>query len=156
MSGRLSWARWRYLSAHGASEKPQDLTIHVCINVRLPTHGGLLPWDFKKATHELNVRVDGSSSQRFPTGPAGRIGWYGARVHSVGRRAIVSGGRQTRPSTRGPVQHLPELPSSGPHLKQVTDDCATIAVIVRIPRPFCLFKQCLMACRSVGIGPIHV
>jgi DNA-binding transcriptional LysR family regulator len=27
--------------------------------VRLPTLGGLLPWDFKKGKHELNVRVEG-------------------------------------------------------------------------------------------------
>jgi DNA-binding transcriptional LysR family regulator len=48
-----------YLEVHGAPEKPQDLTNHVCINVRLPTHGGLLPWDFKKGAHDLNVRVEG-------------------------------------------------------------------------------------------------
>jgi DNA-binding transcriptional LysR family regulator len=35
------------------------LTGHDCINVRLPTLGGLLPWDFKKGTRELNVRVEG-------------------------------------------------------------------------------------------------
>jgi DNA-binding transcriptional LysR family regulator len=35
------------------------LTNHDCINVRLPTHGGLLPWDFKKGARELNVRVEG-------------------------------------------------------------------------------------------------
>ncbi|MGO4478502.1 LysR substrate-binding domain-containing protein [Massilia sp. 2TAF26] len=48
-----------YLAGHPAPTKPQDLTDHRCINVRLPTHGGLLPWDFKKGTRELNVRVEG-------------------------------------------------------------------------------------------------
>lgn len=48
-----------YFSRHAAPDKPQDLTMHDCINVRLPTHGGLLPWDFKKGTRELNVRVEG-------------------------------------------------------------------------------------------------
>lgn len=48
-----------YLAKRPAPEKPQDLTSHSCINVRLPTHGGLLPWDFKKGTRELNVRVEG-------------------------------------------------------------------------------------------------
>jgi DNA-binding transcriptional LysR family regulator len=48
-----------YLARRAAPEKPQDLTQHACINVRLPTHGGLLPWDFKKGTRELNVRVEG-------------------------------------------------------------------------------------------------
>jgi DNA-binding transcriptional LysR family regulator len=48
-----------YFARHAAPSKPQDLTSHDCINVRLPTHGGLLPWDFKKGTRELNVRVEG-------------------------------------------------------------------------------------------------
>lgn len=48
-----------YFAKRTAPDKPQDLTAHDCINVRLPTHGGLLPWDFKKGTRELNVRVEG-------------------------------------------------------------------------------------------------
>jgi len=48
-----------YFATHPVPDKPQDLTSHDCINVRLPTHGGLLPWDFKKGTRELVVRVDG-------------------------------------------------------------------------------------------------
>lgn len=48
-----------YLARRPAPKKPQDLTDHACINVRLPTHGGLLLWDFKKGTRELNVRVEG-------------------------------------------------------------------------------------------------
>jgi DNA-binding transcriptional LysR family regulator len=48
-----------YFAGRTTPEKPQDLTEHKCINVRLPTHGGLLQWDFKKGTRELNVRVEG-------------------------------------------------------------------------------------------------
>jgi DNA-binding transcriptional LysR family regulator len=48
-----------YFAKHPVPDKPQDLTGHDCINVRLPTHGGLLRWDFKKGTRELVVRVDG-------------------------------------------------------------------------------------------------
>jgi DNA-binding transcriptional LysR family regulator len=48
-----------YLARRGAPAKPQDLTRHGCINLRLPTHGGLLPWDFKQGARALNVRVDG-------------------------------------------------------------------------------------------------
>jgi DNA-binding transcriptional LysR family regulator len=48
-----------YFATRPVPKKPQDLTDHNCINVRLPTHGGLLPWDFKKGAHQLNVRVDG-------------------------------------------------------------------------------------------------
>lgn len=49
-----------YFARYPRPEKPQDLTGHDCINVRLPTHGGLLPWDFKKGAQELNVRVEGT------------------------------------------------------------------------------------------------
>jgi DNA-binding transcriptional LysR family regulator len=49
-----------YFAKRPKPTKPQDLTEHDCINVRLPTYGGLLPWDFQKGTHELNVRVDGT------------------------------------------------------------------------------------------------
>ncbi|WP_413990042.1 LysR family transcriptional regulator [Labrys okinawensis] len=38
---------------------PQDLTEHDCINLRLPTHGGLYSWEFEKSGRELNVRVSG-------------------------------------------------------------------------------------------------
>lgn len=49
-----------YFAKHALPKRPQDLTEHDCINVRLPTHGGLLPWDFKKGQRELNVRVEGT------------------------------------------------------------------------------------------------
>jgi DNA-binding transcriptional LysR family regulator len=38
---------------------PEDLTAHSCINLRLPTYGGLYPWEFEKGTRELKVRVEG-------------------------------------------------------------------------------------------------
>lgn len=38
---------------------PQDLVRHRCINLRLPTSGGLYVWGFKKDGHELKVRTDG-------------------------------------------------------------------------------------------------
>lgn len=40
-------------------KKPQDLISHNCINLRLPTHGGLYAWEFEKGGRELRVRVDG-------------------------------------------------------------------------------------------------
>jgi DNA-binding transcriptional LysR family regulator len=39
--------------------KPQDLTAHNCINLRLPTHGGLYAWEFEKGKREVKVRVEG-------------------------------------------------------------------------------------------------
>lgn len=49
-----------YFARRPIPKTPQDLTEHDCINVRLPTHGGLLPWDFRKGRQELNVRVEGT------------------------------------------------------------------------------------------------
>jgi DNA-binding transcriptional LysR family regulator len=40
-------------------KKPQDLVEHNCINLRLPTHGGLYAWEFAKGSRELKVRVEG-------------------------------------------------------------------------------------------------
>ncbi|AVA23359.1 MULTISPECIES: LysR family transcriptional regulator [unclassified Rhizobium] len=38
---------------------PQDLTGHNCINLRLPTYGGIYAWEFEKDGRELKVRVEG-------------------------------------------------------------------------------------------------
>ena len=35
------------------------LTAHDCINIRLPTYGGLYVWEFEKRGRALNVRVEG-------------------------------------------------------------------------------------------------
>jgi DNA-binding transcriptional LysR family regulator len=38
---------------------PQDLTAHNCINIRLPTYGGVYAWEFERNGRELKVRVEG-------------------------------------------------------------------------------------------------
>lgn len=38
---------------------PRELTEHSCINLRLPTLGGLYPWEFERGGQELKVRVEG-------------------------------------------------------------------------------------------------
>jgi DNA-binding transcriptional LysR family regulator len=48
-----------YFAEHKPPKVPQDLTVHKCINLRLPTHGGVYAWEFEKAGREMNVRVDG-------------------------------------------------------------------------------------------------
>jgi DNA-binding transcriptional LysR family regulator len=48
-----------YFRKRGEPTRPQDLIAHNCINLRLPTHGGLYAWEFEKAGRELKVRVDG-------------------------------------------------------------------------------------------------
>jgi DNA-binding transcriptional LysR family regulator len=48
-----------YLAGREPPRKPQDLTEHACINLRLPTRGGIYAWEFEKRGRELRVRVDG-------------------------------------------------------------------------------------------------
>ena len=48
-----------YFARHPKPKKPQDLTSHDCINIRLPTYGGLYPWEFEKRGRELKVRGEG-------------------------------------------------------------------------------------------------
>jgi DNA-binding transcriptional LysR family regulator len=48
-----------YFRKQSEPRRPQDLIGHNCINLRLPTHGGLYAWEFEKAGRELKVRVDG-------------------------------------------------------------------------------------------------
>ena len=46
-----------YFASHPPPKRPQDLTSHRCINLKLPS--GTYVWEFEKAGRELNVRVDG-------------------------------------------------------------------------------------------------
>jgi DNA-binding transcriptional LysR family regulator len=48
-----------YFAKRASPKKPQDLTDHICINLRLPTYGGLYAWEFEKGGRELRVRVEG-------------------------------------------------------------------------------------------------
>ncbi|UKJ72502.1 LysR family transcriptional regulator [Azospirillum brasilense] len=48
-----------YFKKHGKPKVPQDLATHGCINLRLPTLGGVYAWEFEKGTREINVRVEG-------------------------------------------------------------------------------------------------
>ena len=48
-----------YFANRSLPKKPQDLTEHNCINLRLPTYGGLYAWEFEKGDRELKVRVEG-------------------------------------------------------------------------------------------------
>lgn len=50
-----------YFERYPLPQAPQDLTQHNCINFRLPTYGGLFPWEFDKGGREVKVRVDGQT-----------------------------------------------------------------------------------------------
>jgi DNA-binding transcriptional LysR family regulator len=48
-----------YFRKRPEPKTPQDLIGHNCINLRLPTHGGVYAWEFEKGGRELRVRVEG-------------------------------------------------------------------------------------------------
>ncbi len=66
-----------YFRRQAEPKKPQDLINHRCINLRLPTQGGLYAWEFEKGARKLKVRVEGpltfnGSYQNAQCGP-GRL-----------------------------------------------------------------------------------
>lgn len=48
-----------YFERRKRPQTPRDLTAHECINLRLPTYGGLYTWEFEKNNREVKVHVDG-------------------------------------------------------------------------------------------------
>ncbi|WP_348523276.1 hypothetical protein [Ensifer sp. Root127] len=48
-----------YFERHPRRVTPHDLTQHNCINLRLPTLGGLYAWEFEQDGRPINVRVQG-------------------------------------------------------------------------------------------------
>ncbi len=48
-----------YFAKRSSPKRPQDLIGHNCINLRLPTYGGLYAWEFEKGKRDLKVHVEG-------------------------------------------------------------------------------------------------
>ncbi|MFT4271769.1 MAG: LysR family transcriptional regulator [Pantoea sp.] len=48
-----------YFVQHGMPETPYELQNHNCINMRLPTLGGIYSWEFQKDGKEIRVKVEG-------------------------------------------------------------------------------------------------
>ena len=48
-----------YFAQRPPPQTPQDLAAHECINLRLPTYGELLTWEFERDGQALNARVEG-------------------------------------------------------------------------------------------------
>lgn len=48
-----------YFADHAAPTTPEELTGHRCINLRLPTYGGLYAWEFEEDSRDIRVRVEG-------------------------------------------------------------------------------------------------
>lgn len=65
-----------YFAQYGVPQTPEQLENHRCINIRLPTLGGLYAWEFEQNGREIRVRVDGqltlnSLPQRLDAAVAG-------------------------------------------------------------------------------------
>jgi DNA-binding transcriptional LysR family regulator len=48
-----------YFAKRPRPKRPQELTDHSCINLRLPTHSSIYAWEFEKNGREMKVHVDG-------------------------------------------------------------------------------------------------
>jgi DNA-binding transcriptional LysR family regulator len=87
-----------YFASRPAPVTPQDLTRHACINLRLPTYGGLYAWEYEKGKREIKVRVDGqlvfnSASMMLE---AARSGFGLAHMTEVEVQADLHSGRLIR------------------------------------------------------------
>ena len=72
-----------YFAARGKPKQPQDLTEHNCINLRLPTYGGIYAWEFEKRGRVMKVRVDGQLGvQHRPAQDERRAGRAWPRLHA--------------------------------------------------------------------------
>ena len=87
-----------YFAGRTRPSTPQDLTTHVCINLRLPTHGGLYAWEFEKGGREIRVRVEGQLvfNGTAPMLDAALSGFGLAYVPEDTVRAYLTNGRLIR------------------------------------------------------------
>src|SRR5947209_5864543 len=118
-----------YFANRSLPKKPQDLTEHNCINLRLPTYGGLYAWEFEKGDGELRVRVDGqlglnSTAQMLKAALAG----FGlAYVPHDGAQPHVAEGRLNRvledwgPPYTGSHLYYPSPRQSSPAFNLLVD-----------------------------------
>lgn len=87
-----------YFASRPRPKTPLDLTAHSCINLRLPTHGGLYAWEFEKGKRELRVRVEGQLvfNGTAPMLDAALSGFGLAYVPEEDVRAHLTAGRLIR------------------------------------------------------------
>ncbi len=87
-----------YFAKRPRPKTPQDLTNHICINLRLPTHGGLYAWEFAKGGRELRVRVEGQLvfNATAPMLDAALAGFGLAYLPEDSVRAYLGDGRLVR------------------------------------------------------------
>jgi DNA-binding transcriptional LysR family regulator len=118
-----------YFDKHPLPRVPQDLTEHDCINMRLPTYGGLYVWEFEKDGQALNVRVQGqlTFNSSTPRVRAALAGFGLAFVPEDMALDHVNEGRLVRvledwcPGFPGYHAYYPSRRQSSPALKLVVD-----------------------------------
>lgn len=87
-----------YFEGRKRPKRPKDLTEHACINLRLPTYGGLYAWEFEKNGRALHVRVEGQVTLNS-AGPALEAALLGLGIAHLPEdmvRAHLAAGRLTR------------------------------------------------------------
>jgi DNA-binding transcriptional LysR family regulator len=101
-----------YFAGRKKPRAPQELTGHNCLNLRLPTHGGLYAWEFEKDKRALNVRVDG----QLVFNSAGAL--LNAALNGLGLAHLMETYVQPHISAGRLVRALPDWcpPFSGYHL----------------------------------------
>ncbi|MBN3142069.1 LysR family transcriptional regulator [Pectobacterium brasiliense] len=124
-----------YFARNPAPVTPQDLQHHRCINLRLPTMGGIYAWEFEKNGREIKVRVEGqltmnSLRQRID---AALIGLGLAYVPEDSVRDDIASGRLMRVLT----EWCPPFPGYYlyyPSRKQHTTAFSLFVEALRYPR----------------------
>jgi DNA-binding transcriptional LysR family regulator len=51
-----------YFKDRPVPKVPQDLMSHNCINLRLPTYGGVIAWELQKGSRQIQVRPEGQAT----------------------------------------------------------------------------------------------
>ena len=120
MRSAVVGAATSYFAKRPKPKTPQDLTTHACINLRLPTHGGLYAWEFQKGKRELKVRVEGQLvfNGTAPMLDAALAGFGLAYVPEdtvraqLARRTACPGAGRLVPALRRLPPVLPEPPAT--------------------------------------------
>jgi DNA-binding transcriptional LysR family regulator len=123
-----------YLAKRPVPKTPRDLIEHNCINLRLPTRGGLYAWEFEKGKRKLKVHVEGQLifNDTYQILNAALAGFGLGYVPQDLAQAHIAKGRLKR------VLEDWCPPFSGPHLyypsrRQVTPAFALLVEALRSP-----------------------
>ena len=100
-----------YFEDNPRPETPQELTGHTCINIRLPSLGGLYAWEFEKDGRAVTVRVEGQLvfGSIFDNARCG-VGWVRPRARARGPGSAAHRGGTSPPGACRLVSAMDRLP----------------------------------------------